>query len=132
VTLRAATVDDFTTFTERTGYTPAPNTCGLVAEVAGRLAGLVLFDTWTPNSAHMHALVEAPGACRELLRTAFAYAFSHVGVLFGVIRESNARSLRLAQRAGFRQVAVLQDGWKPGEHLHLLQLRREECRFFPR
>ena len=92
----------------------------------------MLFDAWMPNSAHVHVAVEAPAACRELVRAAFIYAFSHVGVLFGLIRHSNARSLRLAQHAGFRQVALLQDGWSPGEPLHLLHLRREECRFLTR
>jgi L-amino acid N-acyltransferase YncA len=132
VSLRAATPADCALLTERTGYTPAPNASGLVAEMAGRIAGMVLFDTWTPNSAHAHVVVEAPAPCRALLRAAFAYAFSHVGVLFGVIRHGNARSLRLAQHAGFRQLAVLQDGWAPGEPLLLLQMRRDECRFLTR
>jgi L-amino acid N-acyltransferase YncA len=96
------------------------------------VAGLVVLDTWTPNSAHVHVLVRTAAACRRLLAEALEYAFRHVGILLGVIRSSNERSLRLTRKVGFREVSRVVDGWQAGEDLIVFEMRREECRWIER
>ena len=130
--IRAATTGDFAVLTGATGYVPPSNARGLVSEVEGRVLGLVVLDTWTPNSAHIHVLVRATIACRHLLQAALTYAFQHVGVLLGVVRAANAQSMRLAQRSGFREVQRVADGWQKGEDLIVFEMRREECRWIER
>lgn len=128
--VRAATADEFSYLTERSGYLPGSGFRGIVQEVGGRVVGLVGFDGWTPNAVWMHVAVDSAGACRELLRAAFLYAFVETGrgVALGSVRASNARSLRLASRLGFRECARIHGGWARGEDVVLLELRREECR----
>jgi len=127
--IRAATPQDFLWLTGRTGYTVPGNARGVVSEVAGRLAGLVAFDAWTPNSAHIHVVVESAVACSRLIREALTYAFSHVEVLVGLIRAGNHKSCALARKVGFRLAHIIPDGWQRGEALHVYELRRDECRW---
>lgn len=129
--VRAATTEEFRWLTERTGYDPGAGFRAIVQEVGGRLVGLVGFDGWTPGAVWMHVAAEAPGACRGLLRAAFRYAFDDTGrrMALGMVRATNARSLRLAARLGFREVGRLREAWAPGEDVVLLEMRREECRW---
>lgn len=129
--VRAATLEEFRWLTERTGYEPGAGFRAIVQEAGGRLLGLVGFDGWTPGAVWMHVATEAPGACRGLLRAAFRYAFEEAGrrVALGMVRASNKRSLRLAERLGFREVGRLREAWAPGEDMVLLEMRREECRW---
>jgi RimJ/RimL family protein N-acetyltransferase len=77
-------------------------------------------------------LVKSAAACSRLLADALAYAFRHVGVLLGVIRASNERSLRLSRKVGFRETHRVADGWQAGEDLIVFEMRREECRWIER
>lgn len=131
MTVRAATPEEFSHLTERTGYVPGSGFRGIVADAGGRVVGFVGFDGWTPGAVWMHVTVDAPGACRGLLRAAFSYAFEETGrtVALGSVRAGNAASLRLAQRLGFRECGRLRDAWAPGEDVVLLEMRRESCRW---
>lgn len=129
MSVRAATMGDFSWFAQRTGYVLPSNARGVVTGPEGAPRGMVAFDTWTPNSAHAHVAIDAPGSCRTLLVEAFRYAFSAVGVLIGLIREANAKSVRLARHLGFREISRVRDGWQAGEALLVFEMRREECRW---
>lgn len=129
--VRAATPEECALLTQRTGYAPGGGFRGIVSEVGGRVVGLVGFDGWTPNAVWMHVAVDSPGACRELLRAAFFYAFFETGrsVALGLVRGGNGRILRLAQHLGFRETGRIRDGWAAGEDVVLLEMRRHECRW---
>ena len=131
MSVRAARPEEFAYLTERTGYVPGSGFRAIVQEVRGRVVGLVGFDGWTPGAVWMHVTTEAPGACRGLLREAFRYAFEQAGrsVALGMVRASNAPSLRLAARLGFRECGRLRDAWADGEDVVLLELRRADCRW---
>lgn len=130
--VEAGTPEDCAYLTERTGYVPGSGFRSVVARRPdGSLAGFVGFDGWTPGAAWMHVATDAPGACRGLLRAAFSYVFEECGrsVALGSVRAGNARSLALAKRLGFSEVARLRDAWAPGEDVVLFEMRRESCRW---
>lgn len=100
----------------------------------GRTRGVVALDNWTENACHCHIALEAPIAARKLMPAVAEYVFEQLGlgVLLGVIQGSNAKSLELARRLGFREVYRMRGGWSKGVDLVFLELRREECRFLKR
>lgn len=126
-----ATPVDFAVFESGTGYACAHNARGLVAQGRGGLGGMVLFDRWTPASAHAHILLVAPLALRRLGRAAAVYAFDALGlrVLFGVIPAHNTRSLNVASKLGFRETHRTPQGWDATTDVVHLELRRNHCRF---
>jgi RimJ/RimL family protein N-acetyltransferase len=129
--VRLAVTTDAGWLTERTGHAPGPGFRALVAlDTAGVIRGGVGFDGWTPGSVHLHVVLDTPVAGRALLRSAFAEAFSGGRLLVrGEVRASNARSLTLARRLGFRETHRVRDGWAAGEDMVLFEMRREECRW---
>lgn len=130
--VRAATADRHVWLAARAAYTPGPDFRAIEAVGQdGRTRAMVGFDRWTPAAAHLHVAIEAPGACRGLLRAAFAYLFGEAGrlVALATIREGHARSLRLARHLGFIETHRTPDGWAAGEALVHLEMRRDACRW---
>ena len=103
----------------------------------GTIRGGVLYDTWAPNSVQAHMATETPIAWRALLPHVFIYPFlgpkadgaDGRGVIFSLIRGSNARSLAMAKSLGFREADRIRDGYNMGEDYVRVEMRREECRF---
>lgn len=97
----------------------------------GRTRGVVVFDLWTPASAHCHVALSTPIAARSLLKPAFHYLFEYGErrMALGVVRAKNTKSLSLALALGFSEWTRVVDGWELGEDLVLLYMRREECRW---
>lgn len=128
----AALPHDFGWIQQRTG---CGRTAGFKAikavDDSGRILGMVGYDGWTENAVQAHMAVETPIAWRALTGPAFAYPFLEAGksVILAIIPASNARSVKLARRFGFRETYRVRDGWAVGEDLVLLEMRREECRW---
>lgn len=97
----------------------------------GRLAAGVLYDGWLPNSVQAHMYVASPIAGRRLLPHAFLFPFTEAGkgVLWSMIRSTNARSLALAAHLGFREADRVRDGYAVGVDLVRVEMRREHCRY---
>lgn len=117
---------------ERTGYTLGPEARSVAAvDSAGSARGMVAFDRWTPNAAHVHIALDTPAALRHLLPAACKYLFGQCGrgVALATVRAGNTRSLRLSQRLGFVETHRMRDGWAPGEDVVYLEMRRESCRW---
>ncbi len=117
---------------ERIGYWPS-QAGGFSAieaiDSGGDIRGMVGWDTWTPNSVHLHVALENPLAARWLFEPTFAFPFCDGGrrVVLGVVPGDRLRVLKLARRFGFVEIAQVRDGWKPGVPLVMLELRRENC-----
>jgi RimJ/RimL family protein N-acetyltransferase len=79
----------------------------------------------------MHVALASVAGSRAILRPAFEYPFADCGksVILGCVPASNARSVHLAERLGFRVTHRTRDGWAPGVDLVGLEMRREECRW---
>ena len=97
----------------------------------GRIVGMIGFDGWAPNSVCMHDAIDHHAAGRHLIKPAFRIAFMECdrGVVLGYVLSSNPRALALDLHLGFREVARLRDAWSPGVDIHVLEMRREECRW---
>lgn len=98
----------------------------------GNIKGAVGFDGWLGNAAQMHVALESPAALRALLKPAFSYLFDYSGkgIALGVVPSHNTRALRLDTHIGFKVLCRLKDGYAPGDDMILLELRKEDCRFW--
>lgn len=119
---------------ERAGCDITPGFKAIKAvDETGRIHGMVGFGAWTANSCLMHIALETPIALRELLKWSFRYLFEQCGrgVAFATVRAKNEKSMRLCQKAGFREAYRLKDAIEVGEDMVLFEMRREHCRWIP-
>ena len=119
---------------ERAGCDVTPGFKAIKAvDDAGRIHGMIGYGAWTANSCLMHIALDNPASLRSLLKWCFRYVFEQTGrgVAFATVRGTNARSLRLCKRVGFREVYRLRDAVAVGEDMVLFEMRREDCRWIP-
>ena len=130
--VRVATADHYSWICERARLVVTPGFQALEAVARdGRILGMVAYDGYRPNSVNMHMALDWRSAARHLLRPAFHGAFVELGrgIVYGQVLSSNPRSLALCLHLGFREVARLKDAWEPGVDIHLVEMRRDECRW---
>lgn len=128
----AASFEECAYLVQKTGCTLTTDFNGIKAtDAAGQIRGMVGYCDWSHNSVRMHMAVESPIVWRSLLRPALEYAFCQVkvGMILGVIRASNAKSLRFAGAVGLEEVFRLKNGARVGEDIVFMQLLKENCRF---
>lgn len=97
----------------------------------GQLLGVVGYNNFTGTSCHMHmAGEEGRWFSREFLYEAFRYPFETLGLtmVFGVVPSGNIRALRIDAKLGFRELIYI-PGAHPDGGIHILQMKREECRW---
>ncbi len=102
-------------------------------EEEGELVAGVVMESFTGRSANMHvAGVGRNWLNRNMIQTCFIYAFDHLGLqrLTGLVPASNTAALAFDLHLGFRHEYTLVDGAKDGD-LHILCMRRADCRFLP-
>ncbi|HEX4922182.1 MAG TPA: GNAT family protein [Candidatus Bathyarchaeia archaeon] len=93
------------------------------------------FDDFAPNSVQMHVWVKEPKHfTRDFLRAAFSYPFEelNLGIVFTVVACNNELALNITQKAGFRRIATVKDGYDLGTDLAIQEIRRESCRWLRR
>ena len=100
----------------------------------GKAAAVVLWNNYRrlKHGADIRVIIAAddpkwclPGVLREL----FAYPFVHLGCtrITAVIKDGNARSLKLCRGLGFRKEGVLRRGYNGKSNAIVLSMLREEC-----
>jgi len=110
---------------------PTSELRGITYRVDGEPKLIVLFDNWTDNSVSMHQWCEHPKYfTRAMLRECFKFAFDHKGIAIGTVRSDNPKALEVDRKIGFTPVAVIPDVYGPGIDMHILQLRRDDCRWY--
>jgi RimJ/RimL family protein N-acetyltransferase len=67
---------------------------------------------------------------REFIRVSFAYPFEilDLTMVFGVVPSGNIRALGIDRKLGFRELIYI-PGAHPDGGIHILQMKREECRW---
>ena len=128
----AANFQDYEWLALKTGCTVTTDFNAIKAtDSSGRIRGMVGYCDWTQNCVRMHMAVESPIVWRSLLRPGLEYPFlqAGVGMILGVIRASNERSLNFAKAVGLDEVYRLKDGAMPGEDLVFMKLLKENCAF---
>lgn len=99
--------------------------------VNGELVGVVGFTGHNGASCQMHMAGEGKyWASRKLIREAFRYPFGICGynVVFALVPSGNKEALDIDLRLGFTELATIA-GAHPDGALHILVMRREDCRW---
>lgn len=131
---REAPAEHYGWIAQRAGLTVPSDFRAIEAVDGDRIVGMVGYDDWTPNACSMHVAIDHPLAIRRLLKDAFAMPFVRLGfgVVFGRVLSTNEKALKLDLHLGFKEVCFLHDAWAVGVGIHVLQMRREECRWIGR
>lgn len=114
---------------------PMDNTTGIVAWDAntGDYLAIMVTDSWTPNSVDAHIVILNPFVLRhDFLEVCFSYVFGHSGrkKMFGQVRSDNPAALSFDKRLGFTEVARLTDVYADGVDNIILELHRDDCRYW--
>lgn len=102
--------------------------------VNGELVGVVGYNNHTGSSCQIHMAGDHKHwITPTLLRTAFHLPFNNWGyqVLFGAVPSGNQEALDIDLRLGFTTMATV-PGAHPDGALHMLMMRREDCRWIVR
>lgn len=107
--------------------------CLGLEDATGMLVAGIVLESFTGRSANMHvAGVGRNWVNRNMLTTCFLYVFKHLGLqrITGLVPASNTAALDFDLHLGFQHEYTMIDGAKDGD-LHILGMRREDCRFLP-
>jgi RimJ/RimL family protein N-acetyltransferase len=116
---------------KRIGIAYSSDFVGLGRVKDGELIGVVGYNNFTGTSCHMHMAGDHPRwITREFIHAAFSYPFETLGLtmVFGVVPSGNIRALRIDAKLGFRELLYI-PGAHPDGGIHILQMKREECRW---
>jgi RimJ/RimL family protein N-acetyltransferase len=115
---------------KRIGLTWSTDFVGLGRVVNGDLVGVVGFNNFTGTSCHMHMAGEGRWMTRTLIRAAFEYPFKMLDLtmVFGTVPSGNIRALGIDRKLGFEELIYI-PGAHPDGGLHILQMKRENCRW---
>lgn len=128
------TAEEWRWFKDRTSVLLCEDMQGIVALQGDKIAAIVVFDSWTPESANVHMAIENPMAIRAGLFSEVAY---HAYVknnrkrLFGLVPSNNERALKTNAKIGFREVARVPDALATGVDYIVMRLDRDECEWLP-
>lgn len=97
-----------------------------------KLAAVVGLHDWTDTACWGHWIIEDPFVLRHgFFEAVCDYVFVQLArqKMFGKITAQNVRSLRLAEKVGFTEVARLKDGFKEGVDFIIVELTKDNCRY---
>ncbi len=96
-----------------------------------KLIAVVGYNNFTGTSCHMHmAGDDTRWMNRGFTLAAFSYPFETLGLtmVFGIVPSGNIRALGIDRKLGFRELIYI-PGAHPDGGIHILQMKREECRW---
>jgi RimJ/RimL family protein N-acetyltransferase len=96
-----------------------------------RLIAVVGYNNFTGTSCHMHmAGDDSRWMSRQFIQEAFEYPFGllDLTMVFGIVPSGNVRALGIDRKLGFRELLYI-PGAHPDGGIHILQMKREECRW---
>ncbi len=97
----------------------------------GGLVAVVGYNAFTGTSCQMHMAGDHPRwMTRKFLYEAFRYPFETLGLtmVLGNVPSGNIRALRIDLKLGFTELLYI-PGAHPDGGIHLLQMKRENCRW---
>jgi len=111
------------------------DTQGIVAyDDKGKIAGIVVMDSWTPSGCQTHFAIENPMCIRRGL---FREVAVHIHVtcgrpyIFGLIPANNDKAHKFDLKMGFKEVARVPEGYDIGVDYIVVRLAKEENRWLP-
>lgn len=132
-TIDAATDEQLTFLCQKLEIQPTSGMRGVALTVDGEAVLIVGYDNWTDGAVSMHQWAKHPKYFgRDILRESFRFAFEIGDKLVAVatVRSDNPRALAVDKKIGFSEVAVIPDAYGAGIDMHILQLRRDNCRWY--
>lgn len=99
--------------------------------VDGELIGVVGYNMFTGSSCQIHMAGTRKGwITRRYLHAAFKYPFVDLDykMVIGLVPSGNTEALDIDKRIGFTELIYI-DGAHPDGGTHLLQMKREDCRW---
>lgn len=106
---------------------------GLGLEQDGELVAGVIIESYTGRNANIHvAGIGKHWLNRNYLAVVFDFCFNRLGLqrLTGLVEAGNTAALRFDTHLGFKHEHTMPDGGRHGD-LHILCMRREDCRYLP-
>lgn len=101
----------------------------------GELAGVIVFDTFTPNDCQIHVASDGSRTwlTKELLAAAFAYPFIQLEYqsITAIVACDNEQALSFDMALGFEKVGVRHRAGVGGKDIIILEMMRDKCRWIP-
>lgn len=113
-------------------YLPISNDLYFLANVLnGKVVALVAYNSFCGLTCQMHQVIRPHGITPRFLWAAFDYPFMQAGCVevIGIVKASNAAALRMDRHLGFHEIYRVQDGWKRGEDMVVLTMKKSECKW---
>jgi hypothetical protein len=112
------------------------DTTGIMAidEETNTTVGAAIMDNWTHNSVQMHFIVTNSMVLRHgFMEEIFDFIFNvkKLSYIYGMVRETNEKALKIDAHMGFVEVLRLPDAWAVGEDIIVVELKKENCMYLP-
>jgi hypothetical protein len=112
------------------------DTTGIMAidEETNTTVGAAIMDNWTHNSVQMHFIVTNSMVLRHgFMEEIFDFIFNvkKLSYIYGMVRETNEKALKIDAHMGFVEVLRLPDAWAVGEDILVVELKKENCQYLP-
>ena len=104
--------------------------CKTIAFWDDELLAVVLYNCLDEANCQMSIASSSPKwATKVSLKVAFSFPFIQLGLgrVSATIRESNQKSISLAERLGFKQEGMLREYYLNGENALIYGLLKREC-----
>ena len=96
-----------------------------------KVMGAVIFDQFTPNTAHATFMISNPLCLRPdgLITEAAHFIFDICArnTIFAVVRETNIEALRINEKLGYKFEHKIKGGYYEDEDLIVLRMNKEDC-----
>ena len=107
---------------------------GIVAyeDTTGKIAGIVIMDSWTPSGCQAHFAIDNPICIRRGLFSEVAHHVHTVAgrkYIFGLVPANNEHAYKFDLKMGFKEVARIPDGYGEGIDYIVVRMSREENRW---
>jgi hypothetical protein len=116
---------------------PVEDTEGIVAyeDTTGKIAGVVVMDSWTPSGCQAHFAIDNPVCIRRgLFNMVAEYVYDIRGrkYIFGLVPADNERAYKFDLKMGFKEVARVPEGYNVGVDYIVVRMSRDECKWAPK
>ena len=111
------------------------DTQGIVCELDGEVAAMVVMDSWSHNSVQVHMTIKNPMALRHGLLeevSAHVHLVAGRGILIGLVPGDNEKALKLNKHLGYTEVHRIKDGFSVSVDTVIMELRAENNRWLQR
>jgi len=126
---------DWDWFTLRNPVQLIPDMTSILAydkDTGALLAGCVM-DNWTETSCQAHLCIDVPLVVRHgFLNEIADFVYNTAGrlMIHSLVPANNLKALSVDKKIGFKEVTRLKDAFKQGVDYVLLELRKEDCKYY--